>query len=347
VLWPIVPARSLPANATKCGRNLVCGCSSEPIARHRSCEPENRLVARERETRWNEKLRELATLDDEYRRETSRGLSPLTDEEKELLRRLVGDLPGLWPRAETTVEDRQRLLRCLIHEVILARDEGAKSAGGTTTIRIGWRSGTRTELRVHRPGRGDDGCTPPATLARSRGLAQQATDEPIAALLNADGLTTYQGLPWTASRVQTVRQYHHIPTACPVMPHGSGPRGDGLVPAGAAAALLGVSRAALPPRRRWGFLQGEQNGPQVPGWIRLTAEDVARLDGTRAAQGDGRWRIRETQQVLGLSEEHIWQKARRGELIGDRARVGEHWEWRVSPVDSDNQGLSETSARIV
>lgn len=60
------------------------------------CEPENRLVARELETRWNEQLRGLAELEEEYRREQSRGLSPLTEEEKVLLRSLVSDLPALW-----------------------------------------------------------------------------------------------------------------------------------------------------------------------------------------------------------------------------------------------------------
>jgi hypothetical protein len=40
------------------------------------CEPENRLVARELEHRWNEQLRMVADLEAEYRREQDRGLSP-------------------------------------------------------------------------------------------------------------------------------------------------------------------------------------------------------------------------------------------------------------------------------
>ena len=40
------------------------------------CEPENRLVARELETRWNARLRALAELEDEYRREQDRGSRP-------------------------------------------------------------------------------------------------------------------------------------------------------------------------------------------------------------------------------------------------------------------------------
>ena len=45
-------------------------------------EPENRLVARELERRWNEKLRAVTELEGEYRSEQERGLSPLTEAER-------------------------------------------------------------------------------------------------------------------------------------------------------------------------------------------------------------------------------------------------------------------------
>lgn len=118
---------------------------------YHQCEPENRLVARELETRWNERLRVVGELEEEYRQEQRRGLAPLTEEEKAALRLLVSDVPTLWHASETRVEERKRLLRCLIREVILNRGEGAKGRGGATTIRIGWKSGAWTELAVRRP----------------------------------------------------------------------------------------------------------------------------------------------------------------------------------------------------
>ena len=66
-------------------------------------EPENRLVARELEGRWNEQLRALAGLETEYQREQDRGLTPVTAEERAQLARLVEDLPALWAATETTV----------------------------------------------------------------------------------------------------------------------------------------------------------------------------------------------------------------------------------------------------
>jgi hypothetical protein len=297
------------------------------------CEPENRLVARELESRWNETLRAVAELEEEYRREHTRGLTPLSAEEKDLLRSLVGDLPTLWHAAATTMEERKRLLRCLIREVILHRDEGTKGAPGLTTIRIGWRSGAWSALRVHRSGSGDHARTADPVLTRIRTLAQQEPDDRISEILNAEGLTTRMGFSWTAQRVRHIRAYHGIATACPVMPQGSERRGDGLVSVRAAAERLGVASSSFTHWRKWGFVQTEQRGPGSPLWLRLTEEDFARLDGTAGAQGQGRWTLRQALRVLGLSREEIWEHARRGEFVAYRVHVGDHWEWRLSPID--------------
>jgi hypothetical protein len=296
------------------------------------CEPENRLVARERETRWNEKLRALAELEEEHRQEQSRGLAPLTEGEKDTLRALVGDVATLWHASETTVEDRKRLLRCLIREVVLTRDDGAKGVGGVTTLRIGWKSGAWTQLATHRPSNGEQARTPTAALERIRSLAPRLPDERIAEVLNTEGLTTRFGLPWTTQRVHRIRGNHRIPTGCPAMPQNGQVRGDGLVPLRTAAHILGVTPSALDHWRRWGFLHGEQRGAEAPVWVRLTPADRARLDGTSAAQGCGQWHLRQAQAILDLTQEELWEKARREELIAYRARVAGHWEWRISPA---------------
>jgi len=297
------------------------------------CEPENRLVARELEGRWNQQLRLLADLEAEYRRERERGLAPLTDDEQAALSRLVGDVPGLWAAAETTMADRKRLVRCLLREVVLLRDDQPRARGGATIIRIGWCSGAWTELRAHRPSSGETACTPEPVLARIRLLAQQHSDDRVAALLNAEGLRTRMGLPWTYPRVGLVRHRHGIPTACPIVPKAAGPRGDGRLSVGTVAARLGVARSVVGRWCRCGFLDAEQKATLDPRWIRLTADDLARADGTLAAQGCGRWRIREAQRALGLSEEALYRQLRDGTLIAYRAHIGDHWEWRVSCTD--------------
>jgi len=297
------------------------------------CEPENRLVARELEARWNKRLREVAELETQYRQEQERNLAPLTAAERAALGQLVGDVRVLWAAAQTTMADRKWLLRCLIREVVLLRDDRPRATGGLTTIRIGWCSGAWTTLEARRPSSGDAACTPALVLARIRVLAQEHADDQVARILNGDGLRTRQGLPWTYLRVQQVRLRYRIPTACPIVPQGAAPRGDGLVPVGTVAAQLGVARSVVGQWCRWGFVYAEQKAALNPRWIRLTAEDRARLDGTLAAQGYGQWRLRQVQQVLGLSAEAVYAQVRAGHLLAYRAHVGAHWEWRVSPAE--------------
>lgn len=227
---------------------------------------------------------------------------------------------------------------------MLSRGEGAKGAGGITTIRIGWKSGAWTELRVRRPASSEHSGTPLVVLERIRALAPRLPDEHIAVALNADGFTTRMGLPWTPGRVQRLRTNHRIPTGCPVMPQDGHARGDGLVSIGRAAAILGVVPTALDHWRQRGFLPMEQRGAGSPFWVRLTSEEVARLDGTFAAQGYGRWRLREAERVLGMSSEQIGERARQGEVIAYRARVANHWEWRISLAQDDNQAISPSAS---
>ena len=48
---------------------------------------------------------------------------------------LVGDERGLWAAADTTMADRKRLVRCLLREVVLLRDDQPRARGGVTLIR--------------------------------------------------------------------------------------------------------------------------------------------------------------------------------------------------------------------
>lgn len=302
------------------------------------CEPENRLVARELEGRWNEKLRAVAELETAYRQEQERGLVPLTDEEKATLRQLVGDVRALWQATATQMEERKRLVRGLIREVVLLKDEQPRGKGGITTIRIGWCSGAWSEVQARRPSAADLAGTPQAVLNRIWALTQQHPDDQVAAILNAEGLRTRTGLPWTYLRVGQVRFRQGILTVCPIVPKGAGPRGDGLVPVGAVMEQVGTSRSVVSDWCRRGFLYAEQKAALDPRWIRLTDEDLARLDGTRAAQGYGRWQLREAQHVFGLTKEEFYQQVREGTLIAYRAHIGDHWEWPVDLAESTKLG---------
>src|SRR5947209_19937739 len=111
-------------------------------------------------------------------------------------------------------------------------------------------------------------------------------------------------------------------------------------------AQVGVSRSVAASWCRSGFLAVEQGTPLGPHWIRLTDEDRARLDGTRAAHGSGRWRLREAQRVLNLTEKDLYRHIREGQLIAYRAHIGDHWEWRGDPADKTKRGRASPAVGV-
>jgi DNA invertase Pin-like site-specific DNA recombinase len=306
-------------------------------------EPENRLVARELERRWNDQLRALADLETAYQREQAQGLTPATAEERATLARLVEDLPRLWAELEALPEERKRLLRCLVEEVVLSRDGRPPAAGGTTTIRIGWRGGAWTDLRVPRPSSGDHMGTAAPVLARIRALVGQESDERIAAILNAEGATTRKGLPWTAARVQARRVYHGITRGYRDHVHQQQAHERGLLSTREASARLGVSRRTIWDWYGWGFVHAEQEAAGAPLALRLTEAEYQRLDGTLANQGAGRWTPREAERVLGIDRAGLQARLRNGELSAYRMRRGDHWSWRVSLNASSEPPSSSTT----
>jgi hypothetical protein len=63
---------------------------------YRACEPENRLVARELEHRWEEALKQQRQLDDEYDRFVRSAPAELSDAAVSSIRALAADLPAVW-----------------------------------------------------------------------------------------------------------------------------------------------------------------------------------------------------------------------------------------------------------
>ena len=110
-------------------------------------EPENRLVARELERRWEEALKEQRRLLEDYARfsrDQPRGLSA---GEREQIRARARDLPALWPHATTTAADRQRIVRLLVQEVVvMVRGESER-----VNVTIHWAGGFRSDHELVRP----------------------------------------------------------------------------------------------------------------------------------------------------------------------------------------------------
>jgi DNA invertase Pin-like site-specific DNA recombinase len=115
--------------------------------RYEAVEPENRLVARELERRWEEALKERRRLEEEYARfdrEQPRGLSA---GERERIRALARDLPALWRAATTTAADRQRIIRLVVEEVVVT----VRGESEWVDVTIHWAGGFRSGHELVRP----------------------------------------------------------------------------------------------------------------------------------------------------------------------------------------------------
>ncbi len=246
------------------------------LARRRvlAVEPEHRLVARTLERAWNDTLAEVERLEREYAALPQRTARTLTAEERQRIVDLAADLPAVWHAPTTPNTARKQLLRCLVKDVTLTRQEH------TIAIAVRWQTGASTTCAVPRPPRSyDTWRTNPAVLARIRELAATHSDGDIAALLRADGYTAGHGGPITTDTVQwlrwrytPVRRYVAAPT-----PRPAPLCREGRHSARAAAALLNVDVGTIADWCMAGRLDYVQKAPHHPRWITLTPETIAAL----------------------------------------------------------------------
>jgi DNA invertase Pin-like site-specific DNA recombinase len=285
-------------------------------------DPDNRLVAAELERRWEEKLQTCRRLEQEWDRVQKQELAPLTEEDRALIRRLAEDISALWQAETTTNEERKRLLRCLIRDVTL---DGVTKPG-VSIIRIQWHTGTTTVVEAERPRSGRR--TSKEIVERVRELAQHHPDDEIAGILNRDGVRTAMDNPWDLRRVENVRKKYKIPTACPYFTRSKGPRGDGLLAAPDAAERLGTTSSTVAYWFRQGLIVGHQRGRQAALWVRLTDDDVKRLNGSARLTSD-MVPVGEAPQALGITKEKMHEEIRAGRLLAYRLFVRNRWRWYV------------------
>ena len=165
------------------------------------CEPEDRLVARSLEHRWEEELVALGQAEATLATAQA-AVVPLPPRGE--LEALAMDLPCLWTAPTTSPKDRKRILRTLVADVTVISEVGPR-------VRVGirWHTGATEEVVVFRRGPRE---TPPAAVDIIRRLHERS-DEELAAELTAAGLSTGGGHAFTPPAVRRMRKAHDIPQA--------------------------------------------------------------------------------------------------------------------------------------
>lgn len=116
-----------------------------------ACDPDNRVVARTLETRWNEKLVQLEQLEREYEQVQRSNRIEITDADRQRIIALAEDIPKLWHAKSTTDRDRKLLLRLLIQDVSVKTIDLPLRA---LQIRVLWHTQVVSEIEADRPGKG-------------------------------------------------------------------------------------------------------------------------------------------------------------------------------------------------
>jgi DNA invertase Pin-like site-specific DNA recombinase len=152
---------------------------------YQAVEPENRLVGRELERRWEVALLAQQQLLLEFARWERTAPAVLSAADVAAIEHLAADLPAVWAAATTTAADRQRIARLLLDRVVVT----VAADSDQTVVELYWAGGqqTRHEL-VRRVARYERQAAYGRLVARLTELCAAKWSSPrIATQLNAEG----------------------------------------------------------------------------------------------------------------------------------------------------------------
>jgi len=152
---------------------------------YQACEPENRLVGRELERRWEESLKSQRQFEDEYERWQRTTPGRLSADDERAIRALAGDLPAVWQAATTSPGERQRIARLLIEHMTVRVDKASERVD----VELHWVGGLVESHILSRPvKRYDLQAGYPELVARLRAWCSQGLSAAgVAERLNQEG----------------------------------------------------------------------------------------------------------------------------------------------------------------
>ena len=230
-------------------------------------DPANRLVVADLERRWNERLTEVARLEEELLIVKKSQPPAMGDAERAEIMSLGAELPLLWNHPCASAATRKRVLRAVLEEIVVTIEENE------LRLALHWKGGDHTALAVPKNCPGQHRWkTSVATEDLLRDLARTSSDASIASILNRLGVRTAKGLTWTEQRVRTFRNDHAVAV------YREGERAErGEVNLEEAAALLSVSKMTVTRLIKDGVLAAKQSCAGAPYVIARTDVDLSAI----------------------------------------------------------------------
>jgi DNA invertase Pin-like site-specific DNA recombinase len=246
--------------------------------RYLAVDPDNRLVADALEADWNEKLRYLTEAQDDYDRARENGNGRLSEKQRAKVMALAGDFPKLWNDPATPQRERKRMVRLLIDDITLNRDQQITAhvrlkGGQTHTLTLPIPLRCWQARKVH-----------PDTVKLIDQLLENHTDAETAQLLNQAGRSSGTGQPFSSGIVVHIRRDYQLPS------HRDRLRARGLLTINEIADQLGVGTTTIKAWRTAGLLTGHRANDKNERLYEPPAAGDPRL----VKRGGWRLRTRET-----------------------------------------------------
>jgi DNA invertase Pin-like site-specific DNA recombinase len=223
----------------------------------------NRLAAAELERRWNEKLEEIETVQQQLVCLAGERHSLSPEEEARVLS-MGESFAEVWHSDRCPPTLKKMIFRTAIEEIVVRTD----STKETLHFTIHWKGGVHTQLEMDRPRSATETATPMEALEIIRRMAVRHGDDQIASVLNRLGYSTGKGNRWNQNRVATARKNHSITGQKRAIAD------PDRISLNEAARLCGVSHRSIERLVEAGILSREQVAPRAPWEIRRSDLDT-------------------------------------------------------------------------
>jgi hypothetical protein len=162
------------------------------------------LVADTLEADWNRKLTALDEAQQEYEHKREADRVVLNEEQRAALYSVVTDFPRLWRDPHTAYRDRKRMVRLLVEDVTLTRDQ-------QITLHIRFKGGAqKTVMLPLPPNAWQQRLTRHEVVEEIDRLLNQYHEAEIATILNKRGYRSGKGCLFSASIVRRIRSNYGL-----------------------------------------------------------------------------------------------------------------------------------------
>ena len=172
--------------------------------RYLHVDPANRLVADSLEADWNSKLRALAAAQEQYEEQRESDQAAISEQQRANIAALAHDFPRIWEDPKTPDRERKRLLRLLLEDVTLIKNEEIMA-------HVRFKGGITKTLTLPRPlNSWEARKTPAEVVTEIDRLLDDHTEKEIAGILNQRGVRSGEGKTFDSRTIARIRNRYQL-----------------------------------------------------------------------------------------------------------------------------------------